>query len=116
MRFLTIFLIVAIAGCSSSLKVIDDADSGEGIVIMSRNAEIISAKVVSYPSRSYSFYLEEINKFSGKYCGSNYEVTLRDDMIVVISYECRSGGCGETPNQAYVFEITCPNKALKSDS
>ncbi|NHH89509.1 hypothetical protein [Pseudoalteromonas sp. MB47] len=70
---------------------------------MSRNAEIILTKVASYPSRSYSFYFEEINKFSGKYCGSNYEVTLRDDMIVDINYECQSGGCGETLNQAYVF-------------
>ncbi len=116
MRLLAIFLIIATVGCSSSLKVIDGTESGEGIVIMSQNGEMILAQVISYPSRSYSFYLKEINKFSGNYCGSNYEVTLRDDMIVVISYECRSGGCGESPNQAYVFEIKCPNKALKSDS
>ncbi|SUI52585.1 Uncharacterised protein [Shewanella baltica] len=110
MRLLAIFLIIATVGCSSSLKVIDGTESGEGIVIMSQNGEMILAQVISYPSRSYSFYLKEINKFSGNYCGSNYEVTLRDDMIVVISYECRSGGCGESPNQAYVFEIKCPNK------
>ena len=115
MRLVAIFIAIISLGCSSSLKVIGENDSGEGIVIMNQNEGKILAHVISYPSRSYSFVLKEIHKFSSKYCGSNFVITERSDIMVVINHECRSGGCGEQANQVFVFEIECPNKVVNAD-
>ena len=109
MRLLLPFLIFVVSGCSTSLSIIDSEDYGEGIEILSKTDNLIVAKVVSYPTRSYQFFLNEINKYASNQCASNYEISISENIIPVIAYECRAGGCGEFPDKAYVYEIKCPN-------
>jgi hypothetical protein len=115
MRLLLTFVFFVLWGCSSNLSVIDKATSGEGIVILSHIEDKVVVQITSYTSRNYQFFLNEIEKYANKQCDNNYEIYQSKDIIPIIAYECRSGGCDEFPEQSFVFEIKCPNKPLKQD-
>lgn len=107
-----ILISITSISCSSHLKIIDKDSVGEGIIVLDNSANQMLAKVISFPSQDYSLFVDKVNKFAVKHCGSGYRVKLSEDVIPIVAYECRSGGCGERPDQAYVFEIDCPNNTL----
>jgi hypothetical protein len=108
MRYLLLLCIFLTSACSSDLNV--NGGYGEGIITLSKTESIIVAQVTSFPSKNDAYFLKKITKYANNLCPSDYEINLRQDIVPVIAYECRSGNCGEFLDKSFVYEIKCPNK------